>query len=444
MGDEIGVGPGLRGIPRLNPMNGFEEYDGKFDPTNGDYMASCVFMGIVGYVFSILTVVFFLLLIVFKFIRKLFCCCPVKPPKPPSSKAVTVTNIMALIFTGICGIGCFLVFGGAPMILDGASGVTGALLDGVNPLQDNLDFIAEKMDEAEGYGIPVAGAGESMAALSESLDPVLDQVNDTDEAISANVGLVNQIFLGFAAIYLVFCIVGALAGWKKLGKTLWFLFFLAFFLLFIAWLLFGLSMTISQVSTDICNSIKQFLKDPENSDLSALMPCMDKDAALELEIGQKKAIASGLDGTGVCAPFTLAGADQTKEDCPRGEAFLLDDDVADQALAKLIKDIRDAGVPAPVAEAQGEAEFEQNDIENKILGARAIAQVIPGTIDLAKCTFVYDTFTYIKEDACKPLIAGLDLLYPGLCLISIGFNAMWIIYLVWAKRASAKPASDAV
>lgn len=432
------VGPGLRGIPRLNPNDGFAEYEGGFDITNMDYLASCFFMGIVGYVLFLLAIVFFFLLILFKILRKLFCCCPAKPPKPPSDKTVMVTNIIALIFSCICALGCFLVFSGSPQVVDGAAGVTGALLDGVSPLSDDLGFIGEQMNIATDNDVDMSEMATSLGDLQTSLDDILAQVDDVDQSIEGNIGMVNQMFLGFAVIYLIFCILGGLAGWKKLGKTLYFLFFLAFFLLLMAWILFGLSMTISQLCFDLCDSIDQYLEDPATSDLSALLPCMDPEAAAELEAGQKAGIDEAMEPLPVCI-----------SQCEDGQITLKDDDWFTQLQAadsefriETIKEMTDNGMPEEDAITQ----FEEltAGMQKPATAAMALYRAIGPTVDLAACTFVTNVFTFISDDACTPLKAGLDLLYPGLCLIGIGFNAMWIIYLVWAKRASAKPAEASV
>jgi len=425
---EIAVGPGLRGIPRLDPSDGFAEYEGKFDPTNMNYLASCFFMGIVGYALSIVTIVIFILIILFSILRKLFCCCPAKPPKPPSAGAVRITNLIALIFTAICGIGCFLVFAGSPQVVDGAAGVTGALLDGIDPLQGDLEFIADQMNISTDNGVDMSGSADSMTNLNSSLDDVVAKVDEVDAAIEGNIKLINQIFLGFSVIYLLFCVLGAFAGWKKMGFLLKILFFLAFFLLVVAWMLFGLSMTISQLSFDLCDAIEIYIEDPANSDLSALMPCMDREAAETLENDMKTAIFDALSSAGdLCIGKELC------KGTPDSTVNVMDDDWDEQVIQQMV----DQGMPRQNAKEQVE-----DNIVAPVTAAQALFKAIEPTVDLAECTFVQNTFEFVLDDACDPLRAGLDLLYPGLLLISIGFNAMWIIYLVWSKRAGAKKTSE--
>jgi len=497
MGDEketVPLGDPVIMVPRLNPGDGFEKYEGGFDLSDDGYLGSTAFMGMPAFVIAIVLILVMVLMFVYEFLSvlcKCFPCCR-KGQVKVYTKAQLNRPIYAMaVFAVVSGLGCFLIYAGGPQLLDGMQDTTDAMVDSIGELGDDVGLISDALAGAVAF---VGDVANDIGQLNEQMDYVDEVVNDNADDLKNTLEQYTIVFLITACAFLGLAIVGmafSVLGWSKLLVIVcW----IGGILLILAWIIFGLSSVVYVIVDDLCTAMDGYLEEPETSDLSSLIPCLDEQTAIDTMGTARESIFTIIKDVNdrmreleqppvsvelplLCMQYTR----MTKEDlCWEAENGSSDFDPVDEGYIEFVceSDIRDyeevyprMNCPFPRGRnyvTLGEfvesyepfrCEYSSNDSFQQVASCRQdglvpsdywddfvlsagddaqtaqnIIDVEPNIAELIRCEFVDSTFQKLTGTPCDNLTGGLELLWTGFLMVSLGYLCLWTTWVIAAKR----------
>jgi len=241
---------------------------------------------------------------------------------------------------------------------------------------------------------------------------------------------------------------------------------LAHIMTVVAWLLFGISMTMAVVMNDLCGSMENYLEDPASSSLDALIPCLDAKTAVETLNLAREGITDAMTeiqgpGTGfgtivamnnrlygnmnlLCEPYTLSSVGEICDGSSPDSWRAYEENVCKAYYNGDIK-ANDAAYPTTECDEcctplfKFESTFDNLGIPDDqfemavsgVTAADAVRVAMPPIEALLNCEFVTNAFTkMVHGDTCDGLVGGLNLFYTGMALVSVGYTLLWVTWNV--------------
>jgi len=279
------LGDTIIGLPRVDPITG-SKYEGGFEITNTDYLSSLGMCGAPGIGMGIALLIVMILMLVVKIISLLGglcckCCNGAFKPRPYTARSILITKGVMGAFVIVTAAGCFMIYANGPVLLDSVSDTTGAMADSINELTANVTKIADALTGAAKTITEMSDAASSGADLKKAAATVNDVVADAETKIAEYIELGASFILLVSAVVLGLAVLGllvVLVGWYRLLIAITVLVSLV---LIITWICFGVFSVVVVLIDDLNTSMKDYVKSPESSDLSSLIPCIEPNAALD-------------------------------------------------------------------------------------------------------------------------------------------------------------------
>jgi len=480
--ETVPLGKTYFGIDRYNPLDDFEEYEGGFDISNSDYLASAGFQGAPQYAIAILLVIIMLLMLLIKFMSAVCatcfgCCKGAFKPRQYNSTSIFITKVLLVVFSVAAAAGCFCVYAGGPKVMDNVEDITGIMVDAVYDLADDTNDINYALELAADAGVD--GLTSTTSDLTDATGKVRDTVEENEQDIydymeQASLGFI--ILAGVLLFVILLAMTFTLLGWPKM---LLFSVILGSILLILAWVFFGSTSIVVTVIDDLCTSMERYVEDPATSELDSLIPCVEEDVAIETMNDSRRAIKeliqevnSALDMYSpesyicelyeekalsiMCAsPSTdyemfvcgeehnmdnLAGNAYPEAECPYpGATYTNYIGNFEYDYSYLLCDESSApdGVTDMDAWCFTEGKISESqfmEYVDKAVAAQAVIDVMPQIEGLLQCTFVTDAFEEITDGPCDDMLDSMLLLWIGFVLNAVMYLCLWVIWIVAHSR----------
>jgi len=281
------IGDSVLGIPRINFLEGGAEYEGGFE-INSDYAASLSMQGAPGFCMGIIMLVVMILMIITLVLSKIFgatCmkkCGEAYKPRPYSKRQLRISQGIMLLFCGITAAGCFMIYADGPILLDGTKELTRGMTDTVTDLNVNVTRIANALIDAskvlDDLKEDNVNQAEDLKKSARDVQDIVDKAQkDIDDAMDQGAMLTVYIasaILGVAVIIAILAIIG-------FHRILLFFIIILSILMIASWLVWGVIAITTVFADDLCVAMDDYVKDPLNSDLSTLIPCLDAKTAVK-------------------------------------------------------------------------------------------------------------------------------------------------------------------
>lgn len=470
-------------IPRLDPTDNFEEYEGGFDPDEEAYAYSLAFLAIPGVVLAALSI---LIPIVFFTVRCL-CCSWRKGggcwPTAKTKKSFMCPLITLFFFTLpiICGSILVYVYGAAST--DAVSDFTTILIANtkvllldVGRISDALASAGERLGTMDNVKVITDLAADALK-ISKDVHDFETQLNDAFDIAELAFLIASCVFLFFGLI----CMLSTACKWRTVVIVLTLIMPL---ISVIAWVAMAVSFPMTSLFADTCNESLNYLANPTNSTITEYIPCPDKETSKDtlnsayeslndfaIEVNQQVQAVNAETATAVaqCNGISNAVCDQV-----RAQAVTLDemcvpmvDCTSNPTYAPCLNENRLAdyapsqcpypGATSKVTLAGFKAYYEpyacasnvkatcrangtpitKDDfaqMTNYADGADQVFQILPDSEDLLQCVFVTRTLNQLTELACGNCVDNLDTLWIGFALVGIGMFVLWFLLITAQAR----------
>jgi hypothetical protein len=302
--------PAVTGLPRQAVIATYEggfklsvsaTYEGGFELTNTDYLASLVGQAVPGLAMAILLLVAMVLMILVYIASTICgalcckCCNGAYKPRKFTRKDLVINKVMILLFVAMTAAGCVMIFNDAPLLLDGVSDLTQAMVDTVQALLDDGAAISGAMRSAaedptmDLDASTLDSMDEALATVEDAIEKAQDQIETQLETAGGLVLIATGAM--FAVTFVVFA--AAFIGWWRI--LILFIVILSIGMI-VAWPVWGVVSMITVLVDDLCWAMQDYLDNPDSSDLGDLIPCMDAKAALDTMTLARSMASSGIVG----------------------------------------------------------------------------------------------------------------------------------------------------
>ena len=465
-------------IPRLDVTDGFEEYEGGFDPDEEAYAYSLGFLAIPGVAMAALS----FLVPFFFFLFRVLCCSWRRgcwPTAKHKSKSIMSSQFTTLIL-------CLMVFAGSAIIYVYGAEATAAVDDFCDSLVRNTRIvIADFVRVSDGLvasSIKLGTEDSISVVVDLTADAVKLQkdVDDFQGNLKDIFEIVDLAFLIAAGVFLFVGLVTLISVGCKWRSVVIIITLSMPLIGMISWVSVGAAFPMTALFADSCNEMLVYQATPDNSTITDYIPCPDRntsaealesayenlnDFALEINkevkkandatqaalnacLGVSNAVCDQVRSSAVtvdemCVPYVnctanpLASVCVAKPDrltiyaksvCPYPSAEnkirLADFTETYSVLACANDDVvgcRNAGRPITRADF-----LKMQDLAE---GAVDLMAILPDTESLITCKFVERTLKDLTENYCADCVDALDMLWIGFALVGAGFFVSWFVLI---------------
>lgn len=287
------IGDSILGIPRIDFFEGGSEYQGGFE-ISSSYAASLSMQGAPGFSMAIILLVVMFLMLLVLVISKICGTCSDKckqayMPRPYTKKQLLITKGVMVAFAGLTAVGCFIIYADGPALLNGVKDLTDEMANTATNLigrDGTVPRIAGALVEAGGVLTdPTAGSSGGKTPLQENQDmateledqgiKVDDAVRkakkDIDDAMDTGAQMTLFVASGILGITIIIAVFGFLGFWRVL---IFFIVILSI-LMIVSWIVMGVVAITTVFADDLCTAMSDYVTNPNDSDLSSVIPCMD-------------------------------------------------------------------------------------------------------------------------------------------------------------------------
>jgi hypothetical protein len=428
---------------RIDPLNGFHKYQAGYDLQNKHYWASVIFTGVYGYGLAVLWLATGLVL---SLVVCCHCMCSSQPrfkqPRPPSYYWMPriIVFILSLIAIGSAAV-LFLAsrefntqaYNVEDVIVAAADNATASIhtvsatFSGVqSALQTNFsNFVATLNSTATDLDNQASFVQSKLVVNKKSYKEVIHIIELVLIVIvSVNLGL---IVCGFASTFF---------RWRRF---FYLVIVIAWIMTTLTWAMFGLFLTIDNVASDTCLAVQQYLNDPRNTTLDALLPCTD---LATIDTAYKKTRAgmdnlihqanqtyvqyttgTGIDLTSLCDPmggppdylYTGYCANNT---LPIGQI--------PQVIGPFVCD--NSSVSVCNVEGKNITQSQNASISTVLLASQNILDVFPTITGLLNCSFVTNTLSILVKQRCAPAKTAILHIWISFVVLS---SVMILLIIFW-------------
>lgn len=204
-------------IPRLDPTDGFKEYEGRFDPDEEAYAYSLGFLAVPGVILAALSL---LIPIVFFIVRCLCCSWRKKGgclPTARKKKGMACPMISVLFFTLPIICGSILVYTYGAESTDNVNGFTDILIRNTKVLLADVGRISDAL-LAAGEKLGSNDNVKVIADLAVDALKITKDVNDFEKQLNDAFDIAELAFLIASCVFLFFgvvCLVTTACKWRS-------------------------------------------------------------------------------------------------------------------------------------------------------------------------------------------------------------------------------------
>ncbi|KAH9574676.1 hypothetical protein CY35_01G071400 [Sphagnum magellanicum] len=381
---------------RIDPLNDFHKYQAGYDLQNKHYWASVIFTGVYGYGLAVLWLATGLVL---SLVVCCHCMCSSQPrfkqPRPPSYYWMPriIVFILSLIAIGSAAV-LFLAsrefntqaYNVEDVIVAAADNATASIhtvsatFSGVqSALQTNFsNFVATLNSTATDLDNQASFVQSKLVVNKKSYKEVIHIIELVLIVIvSVNLGL---IVCGFASTFF---------RWRRF---FYLVIVIAWIMTTLTWAMFGLFLTIDNVASDTCLAVQQYLNDPRNTTLDALLPCTE---LATIDTAYKK---------------TRAGMDN----------------LIHQVIGPFVCD--NSSVSVCNVEGKNITQSQNASISTVLLASQNILDVFPTITGLLNCSFVTNTLSILVKQRCAPAKTAILHIWISFVVLS---SVMILLIIFW-------------
>jgi hypothetical protein len=381
-------------------------------------------------------------------------------------------------------------------------------------MSDIVDILERKAEELVGEGgdldeisdalyaaaeVGVEGMERTAADLDYSGDQLETTVEENCDDIQGMLDDAASMFLAMAALLAAVAVIGLPVAWLGWAKVLFAISGLGCIMLLLCWIIFGVTSSTYTIVSDLCWAMEDYLENPEGSDLSSVMPCMDKQTSVETMDEARRAIQEILHDSNDA--FLQIGDDFTADLLTE---YFRKMDVSDlcvggNEVAKFPEDPEYVTLQCLLyAEERGgrdwkaypyEGEYVPGDRNSVLLedfeayygpmrcdepstgdevalyqcfqdglmmpadiyddaaksaeSAATVVQSIPTIESLIRCDIVVETFEEITDGTCDDMTNEIMMLWVGFMCLAIGYTGLWFSWgliskMMWAGIQRSK------
>jgi energy-coupling factor transporter transmembrane protein EcfT len=263
-------------------------YEGGFELTNTDYLLSLVGQAMPGFAMAIILMAVMILMILVYIASTICgalcckCCNGAYKPRKFTKKDLVINKVVILVFVALTAAGCFMIFSEGPLLLDGVSDLTQAMVDTVLDLVDDGRAISDALrDASRDPDMKLSSLNTTLDSMDEGLLTVEEAIEKAQDQIEAQLDAAGSLIVAaagamFALSFVVFA--AAFIGWWRL--LILFIVVLSLGMV-LAWIVWGIVAMVTTLVDDLCWAMQDYLDNPDSSDLGDLIPCMDAATALD-------------------------------------------------------------------------------------------------------------------------------------------------------------------
>lgn len=432
---------------RVDPLDNFNKYKGGFDITNKHYWSSIIFTGVYGYVIAM---VWLLCGLGFGlFLLASTCCCKRNnrefKKKSTCYKHCYLWLTLSAIFLTILAITATgVVLGGnaklrsrtntvVDIIVDTADGASETIYTTTRALRDmNTDLAhTDIRHEAAHFLIPTSRSLDRTAA------DIHREATKNRRLIEKGLEILYIVTRVVISLNLVGVISLTVFGILKFRRTFDLLIAVCWIFTILCWLFFGIYFLLDNFAGDACTALENFKINPYNNSLSSILPCDELLAAQSIlyEVGQgihrvvnrvNRELSTNYGNVAqICNPFSGPPdySYELDQNCPSSAIRIGD-------VPRMIKMLTCTDSNCTGGVLISRTDF--NNIEEYTTALKRILDVYPGMESLAECNTVYDSFSDILDNHCKPLRKYAHMTWGGLVFLSV---VMVALVLIWTFEA---------
>lgn len=458
---------------RVDPLDRWRKYKGGYDIHSKHYLASTVFTGIYGYVIG---AIWLLAGIIGTSIRYILYCRS-NPARnslsekdagdlsEPENGQTFVWLFPAVFLTAMVIACCGIILGGnqrfystgkevertiivhgaenATQMIHNVTSVMGAMKVEIEPYDANaarrLDNTTTKLDKAA-------------VTLLETVDNHKSTIDTALIALKISIAAIASMNLAIVLVALACFIVC-----HKWRRIFYLMVAIAWFLIFVNWMAFGLTFAVSNFADDTCEALKEYQQSSRNTTLDTLLPCasLSKGSQTMLRMRQKiynyvieanKNISKLKNGANnqfiqcVCNPFSGPPGYKRSSNCSAGTIPVSD-------LPQLLQQLRcpDDSSSINITASHCVPNATYNAAVAYIHATENLLNLIPQVDSLTNCSFMVETFSIIVKQYCRPLKNSIKTVSVAMLILSVLLTTSQIMLLAtsgcccWSFCNSVQP-----
>ncbi|CAM6010905.1 unnamed protein product [Sphagnum balticum] len=433
---------------RIDPLDHFRKYKAGYDLKSKHYWASVIFTGIYGYAIAAAWVLLGLLLSLLVCFKSLLRWRRRRARRSSSCRSKTLSRAPAsysiprlvVVLLSTAAIGCIVaLYVSIQEFKSQTTDVEDVVLEAAQNATDSIHTVSAQIASVETILQPYSSPS-FVASLNSIENTLSEQANDVESKVLVNkkkykhvVDIMDyihsvvvwsmELFLcGF--LFLTFVLV---VRYRLLSIIV-----MAWIMTTLTWVAFGIFYAAHNVGSDTCVSLHEYLQNPVNTTLAALLPCAALASAnrtyLEARIGIDTVIrtqnvtfmtyAEGITSlTGLCDPIGPAPDYTYTGICPNTTLPIGD---LQEVIAPLVCNNTNPAALSPSCTNSGKliTENENATFTDLSQAGQAILNIFPLIDGLTNCSFVTDTVSIIVTQKCKPANAAIDHLWNVFLVLS--------------------------
>ncbi|BAU00298.1 hypothetical protein VIGAN_10188100 [Vigna angularis var. angularis] len=444
-----------RTFHRPDPLQHFKDYNGGFDLRNNHYVASAAFTGVHGYAFACVWLLCGLVLAIFLILK---CLC---------GGSATLTSLdhyhlhiffLLLFFTSLAIIASSFVMATSQKTLkrteklkesvvgigEDALGTLGRVIRTTNQMQLLLLPYNPQMCES------LNSTTQDLRTNSRVIRRFIDRSEQSFDRATHTSYVAHFVVLTVNLVTLVAAIVLMLLYWRPGFIIIIFCFWI---ITSLCWFLTGFDFFLHTFAEDACTAFEDFEKDPQNSSLGSMLPCMNESFSGKLivqigytihrfvvELNSNMSVIYRVLGVSaeneellgvikICDPFPgPSNLNYIPQSCPNNVIRIGD---LSKILAKFTCHEEGTGEECK-KEGRFLPEASYNMAHAYSRSIQDLLDIYPELQRLSKCTVVKNKVAEIVSNQCKPMRVSTKLLWSSMLSLSI---IMVVLVFTWVAKA---------
>ncbi|CAM6090224.1 unnamed protein product [Calypogeia fissa] len=441
-------------IPRKDPLRSFQVYKGGFNVTNVHYWSSASYTGFWGYVlaiFSLLSSISYSIV---------FCWGCARTPNKERfgyhKGSFRVYPLICIIFFSLVAIAAAAAIYWANAKLEKQlKSTAGTLLGAADGVQFEINHALKMIQVAAMFPISRQGSSHQFLQACFTLGRVFNKlqkkVKHSKEKVYRIFDCVKLALTIVSAALSLVVVLGSVGTLGSRRKVIIGTFGLMTILLFATWFLAGVSFALNNVANDACMVMGEYNKNPTNSSIAKVLPCLSKPIAALALGGAKAAIKSLVTQANVAIDWANREekkiAAQTNSSInfflprvcdPYGSPPFYNDNVClkeETPFANFGKvygpfRCKNDNLTYCFGQATPVPNFVYLQASMAMNASSIVYKMLPSIFRIVTCNFVKVTFDDILRNHCAPLRKSLNGLWGGFMIASLALMPLQVCFIL--------------
>jgi hypothetical protein len=273
---------------RIDPLNHFRKYKAGYDLKSKHYWASVIFTGIYGYAIAAAWVLLGLLLTLLvcsksllrwrrRRARRSSSCRSKTLPRAPVSNSIPR---LVVVLLSTAAIGCIVaLYVSIQEFKSQTTDVEDVVLEAAQNATNSIHTVSAQIASVETILQPYSSPS-FLASLNSIENTLSEQANDVESKVLVNkktykhvVDIIEIVLILMTTVTFLLIIGGLASTFLMWIRFLYFIIVMAWIMTTLTWLAFGIFYAAHNVGSDTCISLNEYLHNPVNTTLEALLPC---------------------------------------------------------------------------------------------------------------------------------------------------------------------------